>query len=254
MKTKSLKARWTCAQVLKELKAMGTDQNKKIFRNHGATGEIYGVSYANLKALDKKVPVDQELAEDLWATDILDARVMACWKADEHAVTRKGLDAWARDVNNHGIAFELAALAAYTVLGADRSRKWRKMKHEWRAAMGWRILASLAMQPDRPVSEGGVLDEELSECLEEIEAGIHSAPNRIRQNMNIALISIGCRPSMTKATLPVAKRVGVVDVDQGNTSCKTPIAHDRIKKTVAHYKAKGKKPTDGTGGQRRRHC
>ena len=54
--------------------------------------------------------------------------------------------------------------------------------------------------------------------------------------------------------LAVAKRVGTVEIDQGDTSCKTPIALNAIKKTLAHYKAKGKKPTDGSAGTRRRHC
>ena len=59
---------------------------------------------------------------------------------------------------------------------------------------------------------------------------------------------------MMKKALATAKRVGEIYVDQGNTSCKTDVAYDKIKKIAAHYKAKGKKPTDGAGGQRRRHC
>jgi hypothetical protein len=58
----------------------------------------------------------------------------------------------------------------------------------------------------------------------------------------------------SKAALAVARRVGPVDVDHGSRSCKTPVAYDTIVKTLAHYKSKGKKPSDGTAGQRRRHC
>lgn len=169
-------------------------------------------------------------------------------------MTHQLLDAWARDLVDAPLGTELAALAAYTNLGAARSRKWRAMKDPMRASMGWQILGSLAMQPDRPPSDGGVTDEELLEALEEIEAKIHEAPNRTKQMMNQALISIGCRASTSKRALAVAKRVGPVEVDQGQTSCKTDVAYDKIRKTLDHYAAKGKLPTDGSAGKRRRHC
>lgn len=255
MKTKSRKAkRFTFTQVMKELKAAGSAQTRKTLANHGVTSECFGVSYAFLKDLDKRVENDQELAEKLWATGIVDARIFACWIAEEDKVTHKLLDSWARDLVDVPLGGELAALAAYTSLGAARSRKWRSMKNDLRAGMGWQILGTLALQPDRPPAEGGVLDDELLECIAEIEAKVHDAPNRTKQMMNQALIAIGCRPSMTKKALAAAKRIGPVEVDQGNTSCKTDVAYDKIRKIVDHYAAKGKVPTDGSGGKRRRHC
>ena len=41
--------------VMSELKKMGAAQNRKIFGCHGATGEMFGVSSANLRALRKKI-------------------------------------------------------------------------------------------------------------------------------------------------------------------------------------------------------
>jgi len=254
MTTKQAKKAWTCRQVMKELKSMGSAQTIKTYRNHGITGEMFGVSYANLKALDKRVPNDQKLAEELWATGNADARTFACWKADENVMTAKDLDAWARDVDNPGTSFELGALAAFTDHGAKLSRKWRKLKSESRRGMGWRMVGTLAMQPDRPESEGGISDAELTECLATIEATIHAEENNVRQSMNTTLICIGGRSSMMKKALATAKRVGEVYVDQGNTGCKTAVAYDKIKKVAEHYEAKGKKPTDGAGGKRRRHC
>jgi 3-methyladenine DNA glycosylase AlkD len=47
-------------ETLKTLKSMGTAQNRKIYKRHGVDGEIYGVSYANLKELKKKIKIDNE--------------------------------------------------------------------------------------------------------------------------------------------------------------------------------------------------
>lgn len=55
-----------------------------------------------------------------------------------------------------------------------------------------------------------------------IEKEIHSRKNRVRHAMNGALISIGFRrPSLTKQALAAAKRIGKVEVDHGETGCKT---------------------------------
>lgn len=244
----------TRTQALKALKAAGTAQNVKVYRNHGVKGELYGVSYAFLKQLEKQVEHDLALAEALWATGNHDARVFACWIADADEVTTSALDAWSDDVDNHVLANEVVSLAAYTSLGADLSRSWRKRKAEWRSTLGWSVVGSLAMQPSRGPAEGGLADEELVECLEVIAREIHGAPNRTRHAMNRALIAIGCRKSTSRAALAVAKRVGPVEVDHGPTSCKTDIAYDTIRKTLERYAKQGKLPTDGTAGKRRRHC
>ena len=57
-------------EVMKQLKAMGTAQNRKVYARHGFDGDVFGVSYANLGALKRKIKVDQKLADALWTTVI----------------------------------------------------------------------------------------------------------------------------------------------------------------------------------------
>ena len=53
--------------------------------------------------------------------------------------------------------------------------------------------------------------------------------------MNQALISIGLRsPSLRKAAVAAAGRIGKVEVDHGETSCQTPDAAAYIAKAAAH--------------------
>lgn len=52
--------------------------------------------------------------------------------------------------------------------------------------------------------------------------------------MNSALIAIGIRnPKLERKALAAAKRIGKVEVDHGETSCKTPDAPTYIRKAVA---------------------
>ena len=75
-----------------------------------------------------------------------------------------------------------------------------------------------------------------------IEAEIHHQPNRTRHSMNQALICLGVlNKALAKGAKAVAKRIGKVEVDHGQTSCKTPDAAAYIDKTLAHRAAKAKK-------------
>jgi hypothetical protein len=80
-------------------------------------------------------------------------------------------------------------------------------------------------------------DEYFENHLRTIESSIHKAKNRVRYGMNQAVISIGVRnPKLTKLALAVAKRIGKVEVDHGDTACQTPDAASYIQKTLAASK------------------
>ncbi len=249
-----IKERLGLAEVMAELKANGSAQTRKTYRNAGIRGELFGVSYAFLKKLHKRVKVDHELAIGLWKTGILDARTFACWVADAEKTTIKLLETWARDESAPHLAGELAAFAQDTDLAAGRMHKWIGMKSTYRTTLGWSIAGKLAMQPHRGPDEGGLDEDDVADLLDRLEHGLQEAPNRTRYVMNSTLISIGCRPGWMKKAIAVARKVGKVDVDFGSRSCQVKDATATIKQTVEHYKQQGKSPTDGTAGQRRRHC
>ena len=58
--------------------------------------------------------------------------------------------------------------------------------------------------------------------------------------MNQAVIAIGCRSAaLRKSATAAAKRIGKVEIDHGNTACKTPDAAEYIDKAWSHATAKG---------------
>ena len=83
-------------QVMAELKSLGSEQTVKIYRNHGATGDMYGVKIADLKKVIRKVKGDQELAMELWDTGNSDAMYMAGLLADGNKMTKTQLNKWAK--------------------------------------------------------------------------------------------------------------------------------------------------------------
>jgi 3-methyladenine DNA glycosylase AlkD len=223
------------AAILRELKSMGTAQNRKIYANHGVDTEMFGVSYGNLAKLKRMVRVDHEASLKLWDSGNNDAMVFATMIADTDQLSIGQLDAWVRTVSNRLQVGAISDLTSRHPKGFMRMKKWIAMKKPWSCSCGWAALSAMLrdQHPD-------LQDAWLRERLAEIEATIHQKPDRVRYSMNNALIGIGVRPGLTKETLAAAKRIGTVEVDHGDTSCKTPDAGAYIKKTLAHRKAANK--------------
>ncbi len=218
-------------EAIRELKAMGSAQTRKVYAQHGIRGDVYGVSYANLGKLKKKIKQDHQLAEQLWATGNHDARVLATMIADPQQISAKTLDTWVREVEHHGIAAAFSGVARRARGAKARTKKWIAARDEWKCTTGWDMLAGLAETDE-------FTDDELEGYIEVIERGIHTAKNRVKYSMNNAVIAIGLRPKLQKKVIAAAKRIGKVEVDHGVTGCKTPDAASYIAKTVEYRKKK----------------
>lgn len=221
--------------LLNELESLGSEQTRKTYGRHGVTGPMFGVSYANLEKLRKRIKLDHELAAALWESGNHDARVLAMKIADPAQATAKQLNAWVKDCTNHVAGWAVAEFAAKTSQAEALARKWATASNEWVAAGGWSIVSAVAWLD--------ATDEAwLEECLATIEAKIHSAKNRVRYAMNTALISIGSRNErLSKIAIAAAKRIGPVEVDHGDTDCQTPDAIPYIKKSLDHRLKKAAK-------------
>jgi 3-methyladenine DNA glycosylase AlkD len=215
-------------EVLVELEKLGTEQARKIYRRHGAKDPLYGVSFAALGALARKIKRDHDLAVALWETGNFDAMTLATMIADPARMTSSALDAWARRVYKYGRADSLAKLAVRTPHARAKADRWMASKQEYTGRAGWMVLALLA-GADRDLP-----DAYFEERLEAIERSIHSARNYARAAMNNALIAIGARNAkLEKKAVAAARRVGKVEVDHGETGCKTPDAEAYILKAKA---------------------
>jgi len=222
----------TLKQTLATLKKEGTAQNRKIYGRHGVTGDMFGVSYANLKKLAKQCGTDTGLARGLWATGNHDARILATMVADPGDYKSAELDAMARDLGCYVDTGAFSGLVARSPHGLAKFKKWRDRKNEWIATAAWDVLSSLALDMGHPTE---LDDAWCAEQIRIISEQIHQRPNRVRHAMNQALIAMGVRNAkLTKKALAAAKKVGKVEVDHGQTSCKTPDAAAYIAKTLTH--------------------
>lgn len=220
-------------EALDTLRSLGTEQNRKIYRRHGAGEDVYGVSFAHLKDLKKKIKTDHELAVGLWNSGNHDARMLAGMIADPQRLDAKTLDGWAGGLRNYVETDALGGLAAKAPHARETMARWIASDDEWTAAAGWRILAHVARDGD------GLPDEYFERFLTTIERDLPGSPNRVRHEMNNALIAIGVRnPALESKALAAAARIGKVEVDHGETDCQTPDAAGYIRKTLERKRKK----------------
>lgn len=231
------------AQVMQELERLGTAQNVKTYGRHGVTDPLFGVSYANLGALKKRIKTNHAVALELWATGNHDARVLATMIADPDQMDGKTLDSWVRDLRDYVTTDAFAKMATETSHARKKAATWSRAKSENVAQAGWNIIGNLAL------SDPSLPDEFFTPYLEQIAANIHSRQNRVKKAMNNALIAIGTRnENLEHEALEIAARVGKVQVDHGLTNCKTPDAAQYILKTI--QKRGYALPTDKPDGTR----
>lgn len=219
---------------MQALEDAGSEQNRKVYRRHGIGGAQFGVSYAALAKLAKKIKTDHELAQQLWKTGNHDARVLATMIADPEQATEAQLEAWREDLDQYVICDAFVRyFVSRTPVARKKAEAWSRSDEEWSGRAGWLLLASVAMSEDR---EG---DAYFEKRLAEIEEGIHQARNRVRDAMNGALIGIGLRNARLRTqALAAARRIGKVHVDHGETGCKTPDAAAYIERAQARRKRK----------------
>jgi len=219
-------------ETLDALKAAGKEQTRKTYRRHGAGEDCYGVSTPDLTKLQKKIKQDHALAGELWASGNHEARILATAIADPQKLDSATLDAWAASLGNYIETGYLAGLAAKSPVARETMKRWMESNVELTASAAWTILSHFA-------AEGELSDAEAEEVLVRIEREIHGSQNRVRHQMNGALISIGgSKPALQKKALAAAARIGKVEVDHGDTGCKTPDAAGYIHKMVERRSVK----------------
>jgi 3-methyladenine DNA glycosylase AlkD len=213
-------------EILVTLEKLGKPQIAAIYKRHGSGDNVFGVLTSELVKLQKKIKVDHALAMELWNTANSDARVLALLVADPEKLTRADADGLLGDGPVRAVGYYLSALVARSPIAEKTMRAWMKSPDEARREMGYSILGfRLKNDP------GSVSDADAETVLATIEKEIHRSPNWVRYAMNGAVIAIGVsKPALRRKAIAAAKRIGKVEVDHGETNCKTPDAAPYIEK------------------------
>ncbi len=232
----------TVDQVLEALKSKGSEQTRNIYARHGATGpKVYGVKVADMKVIAKSIKGEQDLALALYDSGHYEAMYLAGLVASGKRMTKRQLDAWARGaVWAWNAEYSVPWVASESEHGHALAVKWMDSEKEHVACAGWNTYAGLvAIRPDEELDLA-----EVESLLSRVEEEISAVPNRVKYCMNGFVIAVGSYVEpLNGEAKATAKRLGHVEVDMGDTSCKVPLATAYITKVEKAGRAFKKRKT-----------
>ncbi len=191
-------------QILREMRALGSPAAVESMARFGiVSAKAFGIPTPAIRTIARRLGQDQTLAEQLWATGVFEARVLASLVGDPQAVSRSTMDRWTRDFDNWAVCDACCgSLFDRTPYVWQKIPKWAGDKREFVRRAAFSTLAGAAVHlktaPDQPFLDG----------LDLIERYAFDDRNFVRKAVNWALRNIGKRnAALLPAAIACAERI-----------------------------------------------
>lgn len=192
------------ADVLKWLEKRGSKRVVAGMARYGIPSEgAFGVPMGVLQKEAKRLGKDHALALALWETGRYEAKLLAALVDDPRQVTRRQMDAWARDFSSWADC-DTACFTLFdrTPHAWQKASQWAKSPREFVKRAGFALMACLALH------DKAAPDAKLRAFLPLVERGSRDERNFVKKGVSWALRAIGRRgPGLHAPALALAKRL-----------------------------------------------
>lgn len=218
----------TVDEVLAELAELEDPKMRAVNERHG---DDHGVNLTKLRAVAKKLKTQHPLALELWATDDTAARLVALLICRPKEYSRDELDTMLREARAPKVHDWLVNYVVRKHPHVEQLRvAWLADPNPVVASAGW------ALTSDRVVRGPDGLD--LDALLDEIEAEMKDAPERLQWAMNTCLAQIGITHEPLRArALEIGERLEVLKDYPTPKGCTSPFAPAWINEMVSRQSA-----------------
>ncbi len=182
----------------------------------------FGIGLTQLRKLAKQVGRDHKLAQQLWKSDIYDARVIGLLIDDPKQLSREQAEAQVEGLQGGMFAHVFAscdATLAKTSFAFELACDWMESKDDMRRRCGYMLLYELSKKNIAAMDDAYFLGR-----IDGIQDAIHGEEMWVREAMAGALMGIGKRnKTLNKAAVRAAKAIGPVDIDYGDDNSCEPL-------------------------------
>ncbi len=205
----------TVATILAELQALHDPQILAVNLRHG---DDHAVNLTQLRAVAKRLKTQQGLASDLWATGDTAARLLAILICRPKAFESAELDAMLRDARTPKVHDWLRSYVVQKSAHAEELRlAWFSDPDPVVASAGWWLTTQRVAKAPAGLDLAGLLDQ--------IEAEMVDAPERLQWAMNHCLAQIGIEhPELRPRALSIGECLGVLKDYPTPPNCTSPFA------------------------------
>jgi len=209
MASKNKNIKWTSAEsVLAYLGEIAQPQNLAGMARYGIrTEKALGTSIPILRQLAKEIGSNHQLAQDLWQTEIHEARILACFIDSPGEVSEAQMEDWVKDFNSWDLCDQCCNnLFAKTVFAQQKALEWVNSKEEFIKRAGFVMMAVLAVH-DKKAD-----DNLFRDFLKYIIEGATDERNFVKKAVNWALRQIGKRNlALNREAIRTAERIQKLD-------------------------------------------
>jgi 3-methyladenine DNA glycosylase AlkD len=166
--------------------------------------KVYGGwSTPELKRLARQVGHQHSLAQDLWASEVYEARILATLIDEPSKVTGRQMNQWARDFDSWAICDGACInLFRYTKAAHQKCVEWSAQPQEFVKRAAFALMAGLA------VADKAAGDDAFLRFLPLIQNAAVDERNMVKKGVNWALRQIGKRNmTLNRAALGVARNI-----------------------------------------------
>ena len=163
-------------------------------------------SIHTLRPLAKEIGRDHSLAEQLWATGIHEARILASYIDDPLQVTEEQLERWVSDFNSWDVCDQVVELFSHTPYAYPKIYEWSSRPEEFVKRAAFALIAEQAAHDKRAP------DETFIELLPLIIRESKDERNFVRKAVNWALRNIGKRNrNLNVHAVAAAEKIKLID-------------------------------------------
>ena len=199
----------TCAQILQLLASRPDPHAVEGMARYGIVAKkVYGGwSTPALKKLAHGIGRDHALAQELWTSEIFEARALATMIEDPGKVTRRQMDSWAKDFDSWAICDGACInVFRYVKFAHQKCGQWSSRREEFVKRAAFALMAGLT------VADKGASDDAFLRFLPLIKRAALDERNIVKKGVNWALRQIGKRNArLNRAAITAAEEIHRLD-------------------------------------------
>jgi 3-methyladenine DNA glycosylase AlkD len=182
-------APWTKAAVLRKLKKLGNPKVRAKMAYFGVNvPKAQGISTPVLQRFAIHIGKDHRLAQQLWATGIHEARILATLIGEAERITAAEMNRWVRDFDSWDVVDAACCyLYAHTKFAWKKAAEWSRRSKEFEKRAAFSLVAYLSYK-DREAPNSRFV-----KFLRVIEREAHDERNFVKKAVNWTLRNIGKR-------------------------------------------------------------
>jgi 3-methyladenine DNA glycosylase AlkD len=198
-----------CADILQQLASRPDPHAVEGMARFGIVAKkVYGGwSIPALRKLAREIGSGHALAQELWASEIYEARVLATLIEEPDKVTGRQMNQWAEDFDNWAVCDGACInVFRYTRLAHQKCVEWSARRGEFVKRAAFALMAGLA------VADKAASDEAFRKFLPLIERAAVDERNMVKKGVNWALRQIGKRNArLNRAALVACRKIHGLD-------------------------------------------